>query len=339
MRTKLLQLPRESLLTRRVILIVAISISWAIVDTHQAHACSCTTISPSEAFDSADLVFAGQVIDAQTFYHPVPKKSRDAFGQDYYAQVVYAFLVSAAWKGDPSEVAYIVSMQNPTSCTGRGFSIGERYLVYVESDISVGACSRIVRLDSAQEDLRALGAGQPPESGTVAPRPFSMDNGCSWEARILAIVGIRHDRDLRGCFEAFARASTTSSTAEPTATAAPSPTPTPDPPLPQRLCPPRPPRNRRPQLCCLQRRSQPQPRKRHHQFQAHSPLKPAMKQALRNGSSPPSRALRVSSWACSPPRSRCGAVAAALRLWPPRSRLWLHAWCRGRFETCPYRHM
>lgn len=210
----------------KLALIALLSVSLLLANTEKAHACVCETISPTEAFDSADLVFAGQVIDAQTFYYPVPEKSRDAVGRDYFEDTVYTFLVSAVWKGNPSEVTFVVSAQNPTSCTGREFSIGEEYVVYLESGISVGACSRIVRLDSAREDLRTLGAGQPPKSGTVATRPRSMDEGCSWEARVLAIVGVRHDRDFRGCFEAFASASTTVVTPTPTPVL---PTPTPHP--------------------------------------------------------------------------------------------------------------
>ena len=227
MATKTLPLRMASVYAIKLMLIVLLSVSLMLIDTYKAHACSCRAITPSEAFDSADLVFAGQVIDAQTYYYPVPEISRNAVGRDYFSDDVYTFLVSAIWKGKASEISYIISSQNPTSCTGRGFSIGKKYIVYAKSGISVGACSRIVHLESAQEDLRALGAGQPPESGTVASRPWSMDNGCSWEARILAKVGIRHDRDFRRCFEAFASASATSPTPEPTATAAPSPTPTP----------------------------------------------------------------------------------------------------------------
>lgn len=217
----------------KLLLIVLLIASWLLIDVDETHACTCMPISPSEAFDAADLVFAGQVIDAQTFYYPVPKISRDVVGRDYFEDTVYIFLVSAVWKGEPKQVSYIISPQNSTSCTGRGFSIGEKYLVYVESGVAVGPCSRIVRLDSAQEDLRALGAGQPPESGTVATRPFSMDNGCSWEARILAKVGFQHDRDLRGCFEAFASTSAATPTPQPTPTAVPTPTPPPATPTPQ----------------------------------------------------------------------------------------------------------
>ena len=291
----------KSAYAQKLILIVMLSMSLQLFDTNSAHACVCRTVSPSEAFDSAEAVFSGQVIDSRTYYYPVPAISRNAVGQDHFSQEIYAFLVSAVWKGEPSAISYVGSLQNPTSCTGRGFLIGKKYLVYTGPGMSVSACSRAVELDSAQEDLQALGDSQPPEPGSVAPKPLKTNNWCFWK------IGSwpRLESGMTGTAVSASRRLPRHRRLGPPCGLGPRlcgrgprprlPQHQPQAPLlPQHLCPPGPLRNRRRRLLRRQRSSRRQKQRREHRNLPHSLLQVSRKRAHPTGWSRQSRASRQS---------------------------------------------
>jgi hypothetical protein len=76
--------------------------------------------------------------------------------------------VSRIWKGNKA-TQRIVSDIN-TICSNFDFSLNGEYLVYAngeESNLSLGRCSRTALISNAGEDLKGLGAGDPP----VTPKP------------------------------------------------------------------------------------------------------------------------------------------------------------------------
>ena len=206
--------------TIRVLFIVVISAIWLLVDTHQAHACVCERSSPAEARNSAGSIFAGRVIDARTYYHPSASFPFEETGGFYEFETVFTLKVNTVWRGRPYEITYIRSVHDQTSCGGgKGLIIGKEYLIYARSNM-VSTCDRAPSLASAQEDLAELGDGQPPESGTVAPRPVSMDNWCSdLEVRLAKSNYIRLRSGFMQCESDSASASSAAPTLEPTPTA------------------------------------------------------------------------------------------------------------------------
>jgi hypothetical protein len=78
------------------------------------------------------------------------------------------FRVNTVWKGPQHTTLTVTTAQDSASC-GYGFKGGENYLVYAggfEDDLQVNLCSRTQLLSGAQEDLVALGEGNPVGSQT-----------------------------------------------------------------------------------------------------------------------------------------------------------------------------
>ena len=113
-----------------------------------AHACSCAPPTLSEARERASAVFSGRVVRMSGPY-----------------QETIEIHVDAVWKGSITSTTVVYP---PSECGYPGFTLGEDYLVYANRDdesLHAFLCSGTVRLEYAEEYLRALGEGQAPEPG------------------------------------------------------------------------------------------------------------------------------------------------------------------------------
>ena len=139
-----------------------------------AFACSCIAPPPpAEALAAADAVFAGEVTAVSA-----PLESGAA-------TINVTFAVTQRWKG-PSDATLVVGTSGSSASCGVSFTTGQRYLVYAstsEGQLSTNLCSRTAPLDSAADDLAALGAGQ---GGAT---PGSLPNTGGADAPVAPLVG------------------------------------------------------------------------------------------------------------------------------------------------------
>ena len=140
-----------------------------------AHACLCASVSPSQGWEHADAVFAGEV-SSMTIH---PKSQVILSSADL---VTVEFKVSEVWKGPQSEVLTVRTEWSGISC-GYEFEEGGRYIVYAQNG-RTGLCTRTAPTWLAVVDLALLGEGwlpgEPPEQpeGT-APTGRYRGTGCS----------------------------------------------------------------------------------------------------------------------------------------------------------------
>lgn len=159
----------------KLALIVLIAASMVFTDVREAQACVCSRSAPPKDLDYFAMVFAGRVVDKRTFFNPNASIFSHIGKARHSAETVHTFLVSKIWKGPLYEFVYVREERTQTSCPDRSFALGEEYLIYAEPPkLTVSYCSASIPLASAQKNLALLGPGEPPEAGTVAPRPESL---------------------------------------------------------------------------------------------------------------------------------------------------------------------
>ena len=103
------------------------------------------------AFERADAVFEGRVLDVQA-------------GADPSTPTHVTLEVVQQWKGVDRERVELETPASSASC-GVAFEVGTSWLVYaerVDGALHAGLCSRTKRIEEAQEDLAELGAGVVP---------------------------------------------------------------------------------------------------------------------------------------------------------------------------------
>ncbi|MGH9832217.1 MAG: hypothetical protein ACREBD_35320 [Blastocatellia bacterium] len=138
----------------------------------------CLKPTLNEAFQMADVVFAGKVVAANQEAWRINRirfERRSPFihlteDRDRYRTT---FEVMMVWKGDVTASASVI---HPTSlccgCGGYSFRQGEEYIVYAswgDGELRTHSCYRNNPLSAAGEDLSAFGAGKPP-----SPNPPSL---------------------------------------------------------------------------------------------------------------------------------------------------------------------
>lgn len=125
------------------------------------HACSCLMPEVRQAFDDAQAVFIGEVIEIVRPRTNNPK----ALSADRLYRV--KFKVEEAWKGVEFKFAIapeviILSDQGRAGCFSWGFFVkGEKYLVYTEETKEKNlavlfSCNRTASLINAADDLKEL---------------------------------------------------------------------------------------------------------------------------------------------------------------------------------------
>lgn len=120
-------------------------------------ACKCAGVPSAESeFKRSKAVFSGKVL-----------KIEDKEVNDYLSKSIL-FEVTNTWKGVEESQIIITTGQGGGDC-GFDFTEGQEYLVYAnesdmygEKSLITGICNRTNHMGSLMEDLKVLGAGQPP---------------------------------------------------------------------------------------------------------------------------------------------------------------------------------
>lgn len=117
-----------------------------------AHACSCVPIDPRQAFERADAVFEGRVLEIERATDPT-------------SPIRVTLAVVQHWKGIDTERAVLETSAGGTAACGVPFEVHTSWLVYAAREggaLTASLCSRTSRIEDAREDLAALGAGVVP---------------------------------------------------------------------------------------------------------------------------------------------------------------------------------
>jgi hypothetical protein len=120
----------------------------------RALACSCSVLTPADAYQQADAVFEGRVVEVRA---PAAEGGHGA-SRSVRLQVV------RAWKGITDEQVEVATPVGSTAC-GYDFSTDQSYFVYAanrDGKLSVSLCSRTRKMAEAIDDLRVLGMGATP---------------------------------------------------------------------------------------------------------------------------------------------------------------------------------
>lgn len=138
-----------------VLLLIAVGV---LATPGPALACDCPEPPPpQEALSEAAAVFAGEVSEIEVVGDGPP-------GPWHHARVE----VSEVWTGEVHEVEAVRTHADQATC-GYEFVEGRAELVYAQIDdedrLTTNLCSRTTSLESANEDLAALGEGDAPRVG------------------------------------------------------------------------------------------------------------------------------------------------------------------------------
>jgi hypothetical protein len=146
----------------RIILLSLLLASHFLGSARPGYACSCLPpVPPQDAMSEAAVVFAGQVTN-------VAPAAGDAGGPQL---IPVTFEVSQVWKGS-ADAQMTVRTERDSAACGYPFEAGREYIVYAylgDNLLQTNLCSRTAPIENADEDLAALGEGQPPAQGEVQP--------------------------------------------------------------------------------------------------------------------------------------------------------------------------
>ena len=122
-----------------------------LADARPAAACTCApNPPPEEAFNDADIVFAGRVLEIN-----------NSANEEYPVALDVRLWIERPFKGFFIETIIVRTARDGASC-GFHFKQDERYLVYAyqvdDGPLHVSLCSRTARLQDARADLIAFDA-------------------------------------------------------------------------------------------------------------------------------------------------------------------------------------
>ncbi len=86
------------------------------------------------------------------------------------------FAVNKVWKGPLRYTTSFTTARSEASC-GFTFVEGKEYIVYSRDGKTVSLCSRTTLITDAQEDLDALGEGNPPHDKASNPQDGASSSG------------------------------------------------------------------------------------------------------------------------------------------------------------------
>ena len=133
---------------RKLLILVPI-LAWLAPGS--AAACSCAEVSADDSFDAHDVVFEGRVVEVRA-------------PSDPSGALVAVMEVVQHWKGVETERVEVSTHAQSSAC-GIGFEVDTSWLVYgmrAGDQVTTGLCDRTRRMQDAEEDLAALGAGVVP---------------------------------------------------------------------------------------------------------------------------------------------------------------------------------
>ncbi len=152
----------QSIMSRRLLLLVAmLGTAWCL-PAATAQACSCMAVSPGQALAESTSVFEGRVLSiSELVDKPLPHRE-------------ITFAVVRAWKGVESVERMVVMTAADSAACGYNFAPDTSYLVYARATDGapwVSLCTRTQPMAEAGEDLKALGMGQTPVDPKADPLP------------------------------------------------------------------------------------------------------------------------------------------------------------------------
>ena len=140
------------------VLLAVVLVGTATFLPHTAHACTCAAgIAPEEAYENAEAVFVGRVVDIDD-----SREFVSAWDDRPHRRV--DLLVTERWKGARQNLVTVATGMGDGDC-GYGFEREKEYLVYAGggasygTDLSTGICNRTMPLADAGAALDALGPG------------------------------------------------------------------------------------------------------------------------------------------------------------------------------------
>ena len=155
----------------RVALAVLIIGLWFLAAPAPSYGCSCIVPgTPSEELAKSASVFAAKVVSVKE-HEPFLK-----IMQSSTDPTTVEFAVSEVWKGPVGRTSSFSTARLGASC-GFTFVEGKEYIVYSRDGATVSLCSRTKLISDAEEDLDALGEGNPPHDKASNPRDGASSSG------------------------------------------------------------------------------------------------------------------------------------------------------------------
>ncbi|CAM4500350.1 hypothetical protein FHS16_005610 [Paenibacillus endophyticus] len=143
--------------------------TWFAFAPLQVDACSCAeTPSIEDQLQRKTAIFTGKVLRLTKPVNGKIWSSEDA--------VKVQFEVKKVWKGDLGSQTTVYTARSSESCGYEGFGINEEFIVfaYGEADrLETGLCEGNKNLESAQEEIKALGVGYEPSKMTSTREEYS----------------------------------------------------------------------------------------------------------------------------------------------------------------------
>ncbi|WP_090726905.1 hypothetical protein [Paenibacillus sp. PDC88] len=159
-----------------------------------AHACSCAgPVSMEEQLSRKTAIFTGKLISLSRPNQGMIMSSAEP--------VSAQFEVMNVWKGELGTEATVYTATSSESCGYEGFEVDEEYIVFAYGpydQLKTGLCEGTKQLDTAQEELVALGAGYKPvadaspEKNTSETPIVHKDRGTSsiWSVTLVIIAAM-----------------------------------------------------------------------------------------------------------------------------------------------------
>ncbi|WP_307475534.1 hypothetical protein [Paenibacillus harenae] len=146
-----------------IILSITMLFCLGVVKPGKAFACSCAMVQSAEAqvkdeMERSSAIFAGKVL---TVTQPPEKEIMSSADP-----VEVQFEVSQVWKGDVQARTAVYTALSSASCGIENFVEGAEYIVSAyesEAALHTTICNMTKPLDSAAEELKALGDGKQPQ--------------------------------------------------------------------------------------------------------------------------------------------------------------------------------
>ncbi|GBG08474.1 hypothetical protein PAT3040_03057 [Paenibacillus agaridevorans] len=142
---------------------------WFVIEPVTVNACSCAELpSIEEQLERKTAIFTGKILSVTK---PVQGKIWSSADP-----VKVLFEVKTVWKGELGSQTTVHTALSSKSCGYEGFEVNKEYVVFAYGDpdrLETGRCEGNKTLASAQEELKALGAGYEPSK--IIPQEIPLE--------------------------------------------------------------------------------------------------------------------------------------------------------------------
>lgn len=143
--------------------IIAIFAAALLMNMHgvfladKAFACTCVNLEPNEAYEHAEAVYTGKLLDIKQ------ERIQEGVAGPIDYRDANLLEIQEIWKG-ANESQIIVYDEGEENSCGISFEAGSTYLVYSyraeNGDLYTSLCSRTAEISNAEQDLEFLGQGK-----------------------------------------------------------------------------------------------------------------------------------------------------------------------------------